>query len=389
MHFVCILLLKSLHMSGKSCTFAAFLNVCKIMKSEPLQKVDQLPESQQLYTDVCHIIDETRTRVAVYVNAEVCHTNWLIGKRIKEDILYNKRAEYGKQVVKNLSARLTEKYGRGWSDRTLLHCIRAAYTFTEEEIVYAVRRQFSWTHLRSIMFLEDPLARKFYMQMCCYEHWDTRTLDKKIESQLYERTAISRRPEDVIRQALEETEDKQTLVPDLVFRSSYFLDALGLPDSFSEKDLESAIITQMQEFLNEMGTDFAFLARQKRITIDATDYYIDLLFYHRGLRRLVAIDLKLGKFKPEHEGQMRLYLRYLNQNERREGEESPIGLILCSEGNTEHIEYLMLDEDSPVKVAQYYTQLPDRKVLAEKLQRAIAIAREHYTEQHLQDKETE
>lgn len=310
------------------------------MKNEPLQKVAELPESQLLYTDVCHIIDETRTRVAVYVNAEICHTNWLIGKRIKEDILYNKRAEYGKQVVKNLSARLTEKYGRGWSDRTLLHCIRAAYTFTEEEIVYAVRRQFSWTHLRSS-------------------------------------------------QTLGETEEKQMLVPDLVFRSSYFLDALGLPDMFSEKDLESAIITQMQEFLNEMGTDFAFLARQKRITIDATDYYIDLLFYHQGLRRLVAIDLKLGKFKPEHEGQMRLYLRYLNQNERREGEESPIGLILCSEGNTEHIEYLMLDEDSPIKVAQYYTQLPDRKVLAEKLQRAIAIAREHYTEQHLQDKETE
>ncbi len=156
---------------------------------------------------------------------------------------------------------------------------------------------------------------------------------------------------------------------------------------FSEHDLESAIISQMQEFLTEMGTDFAFLARQKRITVDATDYYIDLLFYHRGLRRLVAIDLKLGRFKPEHEGQMRLYLRYLDQNERREGEESPIGLILCSEGNTEHIEYLMLEEDSPVKVAQYYTQLPDKRLLSEKLQRAIAIARERHTEQHLKDKE--
>ena len=359
------------------------------MKSEPLQTVAELSESQQLYTDVCHIIDETRTRVAVYVNAEVCHTNWLIGKRIKEDVLYNKRAEYGKQVVKELSQRLSERYGKGWSEKTLRHCLRAAETFSESDIVSAVQRQFSWTHLKSIMYIPDELARKFYMQMCCYEHWDTRTLDRKIDSQLYERTALSRRPEGVIRQTLSETEEKQMLVPDLVFRSSYFLDALGLPDMFSEKDLESAIIAQMQEFLNEMGTDFAFLARQKRITIDATDYYIDLLFYHRGLRRLVAIDLKLGKFKPEHEGQMRLYLRYLNQNERREGEESPIGLILCSEGNTEHIEYLMLDEDSPVKVAQYYTQLPDRKVLAEKLQRAIAIAREHYTEQHLQDKETE
>ena len=335
---------------------------------------------QQLYSDVCHIIDETRTRVAVYVNAEVCMTNWYVGKRIKEDVLYNQRAEYGQQIVKNLSLRLTERYGKGWSEKTLRHCLRAAETFAKEEIVSAVQRQFSWTHLKSIMYISDPLARKFYMQMCQYEHWNTRTLEQKIDSQLYERTAISRRPEEVIRQTLDETGEKNMLVPDLVFRSSYFLDALGLPDSFSEKDLEGAIISQMQTFISEMGTDFAFLARQKRITVDATDYYIDLLFYHRGLRRLVAIDLKLGKFKPEHEGQMRLYLRYLDKNERREGEESPIGLVLCSEGNTEHIEYLMLDEQSPIKVAQYYTQLPNKKILAEKLQRAIAIAKEHYGE---------
>lgn len=346
--------------------------------SQDLQNIDTLKESLQLYTDVCRIIDDTRNRVAVYVNSEVCHTNWRIGKRIKEDILFNKRAEYGKQIVKNLSIKLTKKYGKGWSLQTLQHCIRAAYTFTEEEIVYAVRMQFSWTQLRSVMFISDPLARQFYMQMCQYEHWSTRELEEKIDSQLYERTAISRRPEEVIRQTLDEHAEKQMLVPDLVFRSSYFLDALGLPDYFSEKDLENAILSQMQTFLNEMGTDFAFLSRQKRITIDATDYYIDLLFYHRGLHRLVAIDLKLGKFKPEYEGQMRLYLRYLDQNERRADEGSPIGLILCSEGNTEHIEYLMLEEKSPIKVAQYYTQLPDKAVLAEKLQRAIAIAREYF-----------
>ena len=342
--------------------------------------ITKLPESQSLYADVCRIIDGARMRVAVYVNSEVCMTNWNIGKRIKEDVLYNQRAEYGKQVLKNLSGHLTMRYGKGWSYSTLQHCVRAAYTFTEEEIMYAVRTQFSWTHLRSLMSVSDELARKFYMQMCYCEHWDTRTLDEKIDGQLYERTVISRRPEEVIRRTLEETGNKNILVPDLVFRSSYFLDALGLPDSFSEKDLESAILSQMQEFLNEMGSDFAFLARQKRITIDATDYYIDLLFYHRGLHRLVAIDLKLGKFKPEHEGQMRLYLRYLNHNERKEGEETPIGLILCSEGNTEHIEYLMLDEESPIKVAQYYTQLPDKKLLSEKLQRAIAIAREQCSE---------
>lgn len=164
---------------------------------------------------------------------------------------------------------------------------------------------------------------------------------------------------------------------------------LGLPDAFSEKDLEDAILSQIQSFIKELGSDFAFLDRQKRITVDAVDYYIDLLFFHRGLRRMVAIDLKLGKFKPEYEGQMLLYLRYLNKNERREGEESPIGLILCSEGNTEHIEYLMLEEDSPIKVAQYYTKLPDKKLLSEKLQRAIAIAKERYSEKLLDKKDDE
>lgn len=219
------------------------------------------------------------------------------------------------------------------------------------------------------------------MEMCRIEHWDTRTLDAKIDSQLYERTAISRKPEKLIQQELSQLKEENVIQPDIVFRSSYFLDMLGLPDSFSEKDLESAIVSQMQDFLCEIGTDFAFLGRQKRITVDAVDYYIDLLFYHRMLHRLVAIDLKLGKFKPEYEGQMRLYLRYLDKNERRDGEESPIGLILCSEGNTEHVEYLMLEEDSPIKVAQYYTQLPDKKLLAEKLQRAVAIAKERITEQ--------
>ena len=347
------------------------------MANRNLKKYDG---SQDLFLDLCSIIDNTRSRVAVYVNSEVCLTNWHIGKRIKEDILFNQRAEYGKQVLKTLSAKLTERYGRGWGFQTLQHCVRAAYTFSEEEIVYAVRRQFSWTHLRSLMSINDPLKRRFYMEMCQIEHWDTRTLDKKIDSQLYERSAISRRPAETIEKELQQVSEQQMLVPDMVFRSSYFLDMLGLPDFYSEKDLENAIITQMQQFINEMGTDFAFLARQKRITVDATDYYIDLLFYHRGLRRLVAIDLKLGRFKPEHEGQMRLYLRYLDRHERREGEGSPIGLILCSEGNTEHIEYLMLDEESPIKVAQYYTQLPDKKLLAEKLQRAVAIAKEHHKE---------
>ena len=349
--------------------------------------IELQPNGQQeeslLYSDICEIIDGARKRMATYVNTEVLLTNWHVGKRIKEDVLFNQRAEYGQQVVKRLANRLVLRYGPGWKDRKLLHCIRAAYTFTEDEIVYASRIQLTWTHLRAIMFIEDPLARQFYVEMARIEHWDTRTLADKIDKQLYERTAISRKPEELIKKELEQVKETNQLMPDLIFRSSYFLDMLGLPDVFSENDLESAILTQIQQFIKELGTDFAFLDRQKRITVDSIDYYIDLLFFHRGLRKIVAIDLKLGKFKPEYEGQMLLYLRYLNKNERREGEGSPIGLILCSEGNTEHIEYLMLDEDSPIKVAQYYTQLPDKKLLSEKLQRAIAIAKEHYAEKQM------
>ena len=263
-----------------------------------LQNKEQLAE-ETLFDDVCHIIDDARNRIASYLNTEICMTNWYVGKRIKEDVLFNQRAEYGKKVLKNLSLRLTEKFGIGWGYEKLKQCVRSAYLFSEEDIGYATRTQLNWTHLRTLMGIKDPLERQFYAQMCGIEHWDTRTLDKKIDQQLYQRTAISRQPEDVIKQELETVKSQSNLLPDLVFRSSYFLDMLGLPDIFTEKDLESAIITQIEDFIQELGSDFTFVARQKRISVDATDYYIDLLFFHRGLRRLVAIDLKLGKFKPE------------------------------------------------------------------------------------------
>ena len=340
----------------------------------------QQPESAVLFNDVCLIIDQARRHVATYVNVEACLMNWHVGKRIKEDVLYNQRAEYGKQILKNLSVKLTERYGTGWGTEKLKHCVRSAYLFSEDDIMYAARTQLTWTHLRSLMSLKDSLERQFYMEMCRIEHWDTRTLDEKIDSQLYQRTAISQRPEEVIRRELKELREEYTLNPDIVFRSTYFLDMLGLPDVFSEKDLENSILNQLLEFIKELGSDFTFVDRQKRITVDSEDYFIDLLFFHRGLRRLVAIDLKLGKFKPAYEGQMRLYLRYLNKNDRKPWEEEPIGLILCSEGNTEHIQYFMLDDDSDIRVAQYYTELPSKELLADRLQRAIAIAREHQIE---------
>lgn len=330
-----------------------------------------------LFSDVCDIIDKAKVRIANYVNTNICLTYWNVGKRIKDDVLFNKRAEYGKQIVKNLSYRLNKRYGKGWGFKTLQHCIRAAYIYSEEEIVYATRRQLYWSHLRSIMYIKDELERKFYIELTALEHWDTRTLDEKIDKNFFLTTALSRRPEELIRKQLNELRETQIINADIVFRSSYFLDMFGLPETFSENELEQKVVDQIEEFMHELGSDFTLIARQKRITVDATDYKMDLVFFHRALRRTIVVDLKLGKFKPSYEGQMLLYLRYINAHERHPWEEAPIGLILCSEGNTEHIEYLMLDESSPIKVAQYYTQLPDKKQLASKLQRAIAIAREY------------
>ncbi len=192
---------------------------------------------------------------------------------------------------------------------------------------------------------------------------------------LYERTALSRKSEKLIQQELATLREEDRMTPDLVFRDPYFLDFLGLTDPYSERDLEAAILRELERFLLELGTDFSFVARQKRITIDNEDYYLDLLFYHRSMRRLVAIKLKLGKFQAADKGQMELYLRWLDKYERREGEESPLGLILCAEKTAEHVELLRL-ETSGIRVAEYLTELPPRPLLEAKLHEAIRLARE-------------
>ena len=331
------------------------------------------PEEEILYSDIHDLIANAKKRAAVAVNWEAVMTNWQVGSRIRTDVLKNQRAEYGKQIVAKLAGRLTMEFGHGWGVQQLRHCLRAAETFSKEQIVYALRRQLNWTHLRTLMYEKSELKRNFYLEMAWIERWSTRELSDKIQGALYERTALSRKPEDVIKAELEKVHATGELTPDLVFKSSYVLDFLGLKDSYSENDLEDAILDEIQKFIRELGSDFAFMDRQMRFTVDGIDYKIDLLFYHRTLRRLIVVDLKLGKFLPEYEGQMRLYLRWLNHNDRKPGEESPIGLILCSEGNTEHIEYLMLD-DNDIRVAQYFTTLPNVELLKMKLQRAIKVA---------------
>ena len=330
---------------------------------------------QPIAADIKKLIEQSRQNAALAVNAEITLLYWHIGKRIKTEILGDERARYGKKLISGLSEQLTQEYGKGWSKRHLHHCIRMAEIFPDIEIVHALRSQLSWTHLRLIISMEDGLKRGFYIEICKIEKWSSRQLQDRIQSMLYERTAISRKPEQTIKNDLEQLKTEQKLSPELVFRDPYFLDFLGLADSYSERDLETSILAELQHFIIEMGSDFAFMARQKRITIDNRDYYIDLLFYHRRLKCLIAIDLKIGEFEAAYKGQMELYLRYLEKYEQVEGENTPIGLILCTGKNEEHIELLQLDK-SNIRVADYLTILPPKKLLQEKLHKAIEIAQQ-------------
>ena len=246
--------------------------------------------------------------------------------------------------------------------------------FSTEEIVATLSQQLTWSHIKELISLEDNSKREFYATMCNTERWSVRTLRERIGSMMYERTVISKKPEETIANDLKLLREENKMTPDLFFKDPYVLDFLGLEDTYSEKDLENSILAELEKFILEMGSDFAFLGRQKRITIDDEDYYIDLLFYHRKMRRLVAVELKLDKFKPEHKGQVELYLRWLNKYERNEGEETPIGLILCAKKSQETVELLELDK-SGIHVAQYITQLPPKEVFEEKLHKAIVKAK--------------
>ncbi|MEZ5046588.1 MAG: PDDEXK nuclease domain-containing protein [Chitinophagaceae bacterium] len=343
-----------------------------------MSKKEFFTQEQQLALEIKQLIAESRQQVAVAVNSAITMLYWQIGKRINDKILHNQRAEYGKEIVATLSVQLTEEYGKGWSEKQLRHCTKFAEIFSDIEIVSTLWRQFSWSHIKEIIYLEDPLKRAFYIEICQLEKWTVRTFRERINSMLYERTAISKKPELTIQNELDILKNSQQITPDLIFRDPYFLDFLGLKDAYSEKDLEDSILAELQKFIIELGSDFAFMARQKRISIDNEDYYLDLLFYHRRLKCLVAIELKLGKFEAAHKGQMELYLRWLEKFEVVEGENPPIGLILCATKNQEHVELLRL-ENSNIKVAEYLTKLPDLKLIEQKLHQAIEIARNKTT----------
>jgi predicted nuclease of restriction endonuclease-like (RecB) superfamily len=291
-------------------------------KKTDIQKAESIVSAAPigLLDDLRRMIEETRQGVAVTVNAALTMLYWRIGKRINEEILKGSRAEYGEQIVSSLARQLMAEYGRGFAEKNLRRMIQFAGVFPEEKIVVSLIRHLSWTHIIALIPLEKPLQRDFYAEMCRIERWSVRTLRQKIGSMLYERTALSKKPEELARIELDALREEDKLTTDLVFRDPYFLDFLGLTGAFQEKDLESAILREMEAFILELGVRFTFVARQKRITVDGDDFYLDLLFFHRSLRRLVAMDLKLDKFRPEHKTRGRwnyIYAGWINTSARK------------------------------------------------------------------------
>lgn len=327
-----------------------------------------------LISDLRNLVQSARQRIATAAYSTQTLLCWHMGRRLAREHLQGGRGAYGKQILVTVSRELTAEFGRGFSHTEVTRMVQFAQSFPEEAIVVTLSQQLSWSHFHALLPIKDPLARDFYAEMCRVERWDVRTLRQKIGGMLYQRTALSKRPQAVIEAEIDRLREGQ-LSPDTVFRDPYLLDLLGLQGAYSERDLESAMLREIEGVLLELGNGFTFVARQKRMSVGKDDFHLDLLFFHRHLRRLIAVELKLESFQPAHVGQMEFYLRWLDKHERAPGEEPPIGLILCASADAEQVELLQLDSKS-IRVSEYLTDLPPLPLLRARLHQAIEHARE-------------
>jgi len=326
---------------------------------------------QKLLDDLLLLINQTQKQVIIQTNSALVLLFWKVGKRILEHNLQNQRAGYGKQIITTLSKHLIERYGRNFEEKNLRRMIQFVEEFPDFEIVVTLSRQLSWSHFLVLIPLKKQESKQFYAQKIAAEGWSVRELRNQVKIKAFERMAIANAQLQVANTEVHN-----------IFKDPYFLDFLSIKDDYLEKDLENAIIRDLEKFILELGKSFAFVDRQKRIIVDGEDYYLDLLFYHRKLRRLVAIELKVGKFQAKHKGQMELYLKWLDRYEKQDGEDSPIGLILCAETSREQVELLEMHKDGIV-VAEYLTDLPPKSVLEKKLHQALLEAKERLERKRL------
>jgi predicted nuclease of restriction endonuclease-like (RecB) superfamily len=339
------------------------------------------PASEALHAELRALIASSRQRLAGAVNVELTRLYWAVGERLRIEVLGGERARYGDRLMARLGEQLAQEFGRGFEAKNLRRMVQFAQAFPDRKIVASVMRQLSWTHFLQLLPLKTTEARHFYAHQATTERWSVRELRQHIERKAYERTALASSQGAGLTHALGEVlaPSAEVAAPatatGLVFKDPYFLEFLGLRQGHDEADLEAAILRQLEAFILELGRGFAFVERQKRMVIDGEDFYLDLLFYHRRLRRLVAIELKLGRFKAAHKGQMELYLKWLDKHERQASEEPPIGLILCAESSREQVELLQMHKDG-ITVAEYWTELPPKAELERHLHAALIEARE-------------
>ena len=344
--------------------------------------IELLHSSNELLSDISQLIDEARVHVAREYNSTQVLLCWLIGKRIDNEILKTKRAEYGEGIINALSVILSNQYGRGYGRINLFRMLKFSRIFPDQKIVSTLSKQLSWSHFVLINAIDDEVKRGFYSEMCRVQHWSVRALKRQMEGMLYERTALSKKPHDVVQAQLSKLKENDEMTPELTFKEPYFIDFIGGKTYSSEEDLENLILNNITDFLHELGTDFCFIARQKRMSTGKKDRYLDLLFFNRRLKKLIAIDLKLGDFDPAYKGQMEWYLNWLDQNERLTHEGKPMGIILCAGKDQDDVEYLNMDKTG-IHVAQYLTELPSREILEKKLKQAIWLARENQLKKHI------
>ena len=330
-----------------------------------------LLDEAQIFERVANIIETRKYRAGTFANCEITLMYWEVGHFINSVILDGNRAAYGKRIVTELASQLMIKYGKTFDVHNLRRMMRFADKFNDFQIVTELASQLSWSHFIEILPLKSEEARLFYARDSAERHLGTKELRRQISRKAYERREIANTQISDV-----------SAVPFNVFKDPYLLDVLGLKDNYAEADLEKAILIELEKFILEVGHGFAFVDRQKRMTMDGDDFKLDLLFFHRPLRRLVAVELKIGKFKPEYTGQMRFYLKWLDRFERQEHENPPIGIILCTRASREQIELLELDKGG-IAVAQYWTDLPPKAEFERKIKEILEQARERLNRRKL------
>ena len=324
-----------------------------------------------LFNDLTQIIEEGKKQVSQQVNSTLTLVYWQVGFRINTDVIEKGRAEYAKEIVSQLATQLVSQFGKSFELRNLRRMMQFSKVFPSFQTVSQLATQLSWSHFIELLPLKNEEARLYYALKAGEESWGRNELRHQIERKAFERKEIAQI------QLSETSESFQTN-----FKDPYFLDFLGLKEGYLENDLEAAILKELELFILELGKGFTFVERQKRMILDGDDFYLDLLFYHRRLKRLVVIELKLGKFKAAYKGQMELYLKWLDKNEKQEGENPPIGLILCAEKSNEQVELLEMGKDG-IMVAEYWTELPPKNELEAKLHHALLKAKERMARKKL------